>query len=72
MTIDKTLIGEVNANELKVFLNVLFRLAIPVVNQVMAGGLALPTEYFGVLVVQQAEFHAKQGFIEMSFVPEFI
>jgi hypothetical protein len=58
ITIDESLIGEVNATELKVFLNVLFRLAIPVINQVMAGGLALPTEYFGVLVVKQAEFRA--------------
>jgi hypothetical protein len=66
-----SLIGEVNTEELLVFLNVLFRITIPFVNKFLQGGFDLPTEYFGVLSVKQAEFKAFNGYIEASFVPEF-
>ena len=56
ITVTETKIGTIDGDEIKVFLNVLFRLGIPVANSFLNGGFRLPNEYFGFMVVKAAEF----------------
>lgn len=71
ITVTETKIGTIDGDEIKVFLNVLFRLGIPVANSFLNGGFRLPNEYFGFMVVKAAEFQAKSGYVQIGFVPEF-
>jgi hypothetical protein len=49
-------IGPINAAELRSFVNVFAYLALPVINQFLAGGFLLPTEYFGIVRIREATF----------------
>jgi hypothetical protein len=46
-----SVIGTVNTEEIQVFLNVLFRIAIPFINKFIKSGFQLPSEFFGILAV---------------------
>jgi hypothetical protein len=64
---------DVKGNELKVFLNTLFRMLIPFINNlVLAPGFTIPDTFFGVMRIKSAVFAAKDGFVNIGFVPEFI
>jgi hypothetical protein len=45
---------------------------IPVVNAYLAPGIDLPTEYFGIVRVDDAIFQPMEGFIQVGLVPTFI
>lgn len=71
--LNQSTIGAVDPDELRVFLNVLFRTAVPIVNdKVLSKGFTLPRQFFGIVEIQEAEFKAMQDFIQIGFVPHFI
>ena len=65
-------IGPINAAELRSFVNVFAYLALPVINQFLAGGFLLPTEYFGIVRIREATFQSMDGYVQVGIVPEFI
>ena len=66
-------IGQVNARELKYFLNTLFRMVIPFINGlVLANGFPIPDTFFGVMRIKSARFYSMDGYVNIGFVPEFI
>ena len=45
---------------------------IPFANKFLMQGFPIPSQFFGVVSVKSANFSARQGYIQIGFVPEFI
>jgi len=48
------------------------KVAIPILNAFISGGLTIPNSFFGFLVIDEAEFYSKEGFVQVVISPEFI
>ncbi len=47
-------IGDISPLELKTFFNVLFKIAIPIINELLANGFAVPTEFMDMVKIESA------------------
>ena len=65
-------IGEIDVWSKRVFVNWCISIALPILNRFLAGGLALPSEFFGMVRIQDATFTAMDGFVQVGIVPQFI
>jgi hypothetical protein len=65
-------IGDIPAEDLKVFFNVLFRIGIPFINAFLKGGFQVPQTFFDILIIDEASFFSKDGYLSIMFSPEFI
>ena len=72
-TLLQSQIGDLPLWEMRTFFNFFVKtIFIPVVNTYLSSGFALPTEYFGIVRIQNAIFQAMEGFVQVGLVPEFI
>jgi hypothetical protein len=61
-----------NVNDIKNFINVLARIAIPFVNMKLSKNIVkIPSEFFGAVRVKDATLKAMDGYIQVGIVPEF-
>ena len=65
-------IGDHNLESLKTFLNDMFYLATPIINAYFATGFQVPNEFFGLIVVDHADFQSKDGYVSIIFSPHLI
>ena len=60
---------------MKNFFNVAFRTFIPVFNQIAdveARKIQIPNEFAGILIIKDATFAPKNGYLALTAVPEFV
>lgn len=72
LTYSKSTIGDYDVNDLKAFFNVAFRTMIPIANQILVDyAQDIPTEFLDFIVVKDATFASKAGYLAISMAPDF-
>lgn len=67
-----SVIGDFDAAEFKGFFNVAARIAIPFINNLYLAQGFLPSDYFGVLRINDATFQSLDGYLAVTITPDFI
>ena len=74
VTYSQSKIGQYKTDELKDFFNVIFRTAIPAVNQIASIEMKkfiIPSQFLGFVVIKDATFVPKDGYLAIQVAPEF-
>jgi hypothetical protein len=70
--VERSEIGPIDLETKRRFVNFMAYITLPVVNKLLENGFHIPTEFFGMIRIQDAVFESKEGYVSVGIVPQFI
>ena len=64
-------IGEIEVWSKRIFINWVISITLPILNKYLAPGIALPSEFFGMVRIKDAYFIPMDGHVQVGIIPEF-
>jgi hypothetical protein len=64
--------GQISVDDIRNAINSLVYLGLPFLNGYLKDGVQLPSEYLGIVSVQDAFFNAKEGYLQVGVSPKFV
>ena len=54
------------------FVNFMAYISLPVINKLLENGIPIPQQFFNMIRIQDGVFEAKEGYLSLGVVPQFI